>query len=63
MGASDARELAGCHLFHAARADLFRRLGRNDEAIACYRRAHELAPNDTERRYLARRLRELGTAG
>jgi RNA polymerase sigma-70 factor (ECF subfamily) len=44
------------HLLHAARADLLRRLGRTEEAAAAYRRAHELAPNPADRRFLAARL-------
>ncbi len=44
---------------HAARADLLRRLGRNDEARAAYRRALELTKQDAERRFLERRLAEL----
>ena len=44
------------HLLHAARADLLRRLGRRDEAAAAYRRAHELAVNPADRRFLAERL-------
>jgi RNA polymerase sigma-70 factor (ECF subfamily) len=51
--------LAGYHLWHAARADLLRRLGRSEEALASYRRAHALAGNDAERRFLARRIGEL----
>jgi RNA polymerase sigma-70 factor (ECF subfamily) len=47
------------HLLHAARADLLRRLGRTAAATAAYRRAHELAANPADRRFLARRLREL----
>ncbi|MFC0449316.1 RNA polymerase sigma factor [Rhodococcus jostii] len=47
------------HLLHAARADLLRRLGRTTEAAAAYRRAHELAGNPADRRFLARRLLEL----
>ena len=43
------------HLFHAARADLLRRAGRDDEAAASYDRALEQVGNDAERRYLARR--------
>jgi RNA polymerase sigma-70 factor, ECF subfamily len=46
------------HLFHAARADLLRRLERQDAAAAAYRRALELATNPSERRYLERRLAE-----
>ncbi len=52
-------DLAGYHLWHAARADLLRRLERPAEAIASYRRAHSLARNDVERSYLERRMREL----
>jgi RNA polymerase sigma-70 factor (ECF subfamily) len=51
-------ELNGYHLLPATRADLLRRLGRGDEARAAYLRALELAPSDTERRFLARRLEE-----
>jgi RNA polymerase sigma-70 factor, ECF subfamily len=50
--------LSGYHLLPATRADLLRRLGRNDQAAAAYRRALELAPTDAERRYLTRRLAE-----
>jgi RNA polymerase sigma-70 factor (ECF subfamily) len=52
-------ELAEYHLTHAARADLFRRLGRSEEARSAYRRALELATEEPERRLLERRLREL----
>ncbi|MBX3204251.1 MAG: RNA polymerase subunit sigma-24 [Labilithrix sp.] len=48
------------HLFHAARADLQRRLGSKEDAARSYRRALELVGNDSERRFLERRLRELG---
>jgi RNA polymerase sigma-70 factor (ECF subfamily) len=51
--------LDGYHFRHAARADLLRRLGRNGEAAAAYRRALELASNEVEARYLARRLAEI----
>jgi RNA polymerase sigma-70 factor (ECF subfamily) len=47
------------HLFHAARADLLRRLGRGEEARAAYERALELTESEPERRYLASRLSEL----
>jgi len=47
------------HLLHAARADLLRRLGRTTAAAAVYRRAHELAINPADRRFLARRLHDL----
>jgi RNA polymerase sigma-70 factor (ECF subfamily) len=48
--------IEGYHLLHATRADLLRRLGRDDEAAAAYRRAHELAANPADRRFLAGRL-------
>lgn len=47
------------HLFHAARADLLRRLGRSPEAIKAYSRALELTRNPIEQNYLRRRLIEL----
>jgi RNA polymerase sigma-70 factor (ECF subfamily) len=47
------------YLLHAARADLCRRLGRRDDAAAAYRRALELTANETETRYLERRLAEV----
>ncbi|MGI5515521.1 RNA polymerase sigma factor [Streptomyces sp. CA-106131] len=47
------------HLLHAARADLLRRLGRTPEAASAYRRAHELATNPADRRFLAGRLHDL----
>jgi RNA polymerase sigma-70 factor (ECF subfamily) len=52
-------ELDDYHLLHAARADLFRRLGSNRNAIESYNRALELVTNESERRYLERRLREV----
>lgn len=52
-------ELGDYHLFHSTRADILRRLGRNEEAIAEYERAHALAQSDADRRFLARRLREI----
>ncbi|MEX2459522.1 MAG: RNA polymerase sigma factor [Actinomycetota bacterium] len=48
------------HLFHAARADLLRRLARPDEAAEAYRRAIALADNAVERTFLERRLAEVG---
>ena len=57
LAASGALE--GYHLLHAARADLLRRLGRNQEAAAAYRRALELASNPVERAFLTRRLSEI----
>jgi len=55
-------ELDDYHLLHAARADMLRRLGRTDEAAQSYTRALELAANDSERRFLQRRLREVAAA-
>ncbi len=54
-----AGELAGYHLWHAARADLLRRLERRAEAAAAYRKALALAGSDPERRFLERRLGEV----
>jgi RNA polymerase sigma-70 factor (ECF subfamily) len=54
-----AGELGGYHLLHAVRADLLRRSGRVLEAIESYRRALELVTNESERRFLKRRLAEL----
>jgi RNA polymerase sigma-70 factor (ECF subfamily) len=53
-------DLADYHLAHAARADLCRRLGRTAEARDSYHRALALARQDPERRFLERRLRQLG---
>jgi RNA polymerase sigma-70 factor, ECF subfamily len=52
-------ELDDYHLLHAARADMLRRLGSNDEAAASYEIALRLAGNDSERRFLERRLQEV----
>ena len=48
------------HLAHAARADLCRRLGRTADARHSYQRALELARQEPERRFLEKRLAELG---
>jgi RNA polymerase sigma-70 factor (ECF subfamily) len=52
-------ELADYRLAHAARADLCRRLGRTADARAGYERALALTRQDTERRFIERRLTEL----
>jgi RNA polymerase sigma-70 factor (ECF subfamily) len=52
-------ELDSYRLYHAARADLLRRMGRNLEAMESYRRALTLTSNAVELRYLGRRLSEL----
>ncbi|TDV53591.1 RNA polymerase sigma factor [Actinophytocola oryzae] len=46
------------HLWHATRADLLRRQGREGEAAVAYERAHELATDPADRRFLAGRLRD-----
>jgi RNA polymerase sigma-70 factor (ECF subfamily) len=51
-------ELDRYHLLHAARADLLRRMGSRAQAIASYERALALVSNESERRFLERRLRE-----
>ena len=53
-------KLDGYAYLHAARADLLRRLERGDEAAASYRAALALTDNAAERRFLERRLREVG---
>jgi RNA polymerase sigma-70 factor (ECF subfamily) len=47
------------YLFHAARADLLRRLHRTGDAAAAYRKAAALATNPFEVAFLTRRLRQL----
>jgi RNA polymerase sigma-70 factor (ECF subfamily) len=54
-----APELDRYHLLHATRADLLRRQGSKEQAAESYRRALELATNESERRFLERRLREV----
>jgi RNA polymerase sigma-70 factor (ECF subfamily) len=51
--------LDGYHAYHAARADLLRRIGRSREARVAYNRALELAGNPAERAYLTRRRDQL----
>jgi RNA polymerase sigma-70 factor, ECF subfamily len=52
-------ELDSYHLLHAARADLLRRAGSPNEAAKSYERALALVTNESERRFLERRLREV----
>ncbi|WP_090481654.1 RNA polymerase sigma factor [Nakamurella panacisegetis] len=52
--------LSGYHLVPAVRADLLRRAGRTPMALEAYRDALAAAPTAAERRFLRRRLRELG---
>ncbi|MEG3847550.1 RNA polymerase sigma factor [Microcoleus sp. herbarium19] len=53
-------DLAGYYLAHAARADLCRRLGRTADATASYQKALALVKQEPERRFLEKRLRDLG---
>jgi len=55
----ESGELEGYHLYHSARADLLRRLQRNRELEAAYRRALGLTGNETEQAYLRGRLEEV----
>jgi RNA polymerase sigma-70 factor (ECF subfamily) len=52
LGLVDELNLDNYHPFHATRADLLRRLGRNSEALAAYERAAVMAPTDAERDFL-----------
>jgi RNA polymerase sigma-70 factor (ECF subfamily) len=56
-------ELVDYYPAHAARAELCRRLGRVNDAVAAYRRTLELVTQEPERRFLERRLTELGSRG
>lgn len=55
-------ELDNYHILHASRAELLRRLESREEAAKSYSRALELVTNDSERRYLQKRLREVQAA-
>jgi RNA polymerase sigma-70 factor, ECF subfamily len=57
-----AGDLENYHLLHATRADLLRRAGASEEAAKSYARALALATNDSERRFLKRRLLEVQPA-
>jgi RNA polymerase sigma-70 factor, ECF subfamily len=50
------------HLLHAARADLLRQLGASADAANSYLLALDRVTNESERRYLERRLREVQPA-
>jgi len=56
---ANSGELDGYHLLPAARADMLRRLGSNREAAESYELALSLVSNESERRFLERRLREV----
>lgn len=57
----DADGMDSYHLYHAARADILRRLGHARESARAYRQALALTANAVERRYLTRRLSEVET--
>jgi RNA polymerase sigma-70 factor (ECF subfamily) len=57
----DRLELDDYQYLHSTRAELLSRIGRTDDARAAYRRALDLAHAEPERRFLRRRLAELGT--
>src|SRR3954471_14257884 len=52
-------ELANYYLAHSARADLYRRLGRTDEARTSYEKALALTQQEPERQFLQERIRQL----
>ncbi len=56
-------ELAGYHLYHATRADLLRRRGDVEGAVAAYGQARARTDNAAERRFIDRRLRTLQGTG
>jgi RNA polymerase sigma-70 factor (ECF subfamily) len=57
VGASG--RLEDYHLFHAARADILRRLGRNTESAEAYAAALRLVTNKVEQEYLRDRLKQV----
>jgi RNA polymerase sigma-70 factor (ECF subfamily) len=62
-GLAASNDLENYHLLHAARADFLRRMADFPEAEKSYQRALELATNESERRYLQRRLKEIRGRG
>jgi RNA polymerase sigma-70 factor (ECF subfamily) len=54
-------DLDDYHLAHSARAELCRKLGRTNQARASWERAFALAQQDPERRFIQRKLSELGS--
>jgi RNA polymerase sigma-70 factor (ECF subfamily) len=56
----DSLALDGYRYLHSTRADLLRRLGRDDEAASEYRAALDLSHQEHERRFLERRLLDVG---
>jgi len=61
LAAVDTLDLDGYHLFHATRAELLVRLGRNDDARTAYDRARSLAGNAAERAHLEQRIADIRT--
>jgi RNA polymerase sigma-70 factor (ECF subfamily) len=59
LALADSLELDQYHYLHATRAELLRRLDRDDDARTAYERALELVHSDAERRFLEQRLAEL----
>jgi RNA polymerase sigma-70 factor (ECF subfamily) len=59
LTSSTASDLDSYHLLHATRADLRRRMGSREEAAKSYVRALELVTNESERRFLQKRLNEV----
>ncbi len=53
-------EISEYHLAHAAKADLLRRLARDSDARRAYETALSFAKQEPERRFLSKRLQELG---
>jgi len=58
-GVGRSGKLENYYLFHAARADVLRRLKRFAESTSAYERAIELTTNEVERRYMRRRIEEI----
>ena len=58
---ADALDLDEYQYLHSTRGELLRRLGRSGEARAAFSRALELARSEAERRFLERRIAELGS--
>jgi RNA polymerase sigma-70 factor (ECF subfamily) len=55
-----AADLDSYHLFHSARAELLRRAGKTTEAATEFTRALDKVRNEAERRFLERKLQDLG---
>jgi len=60
---AETSDLENYHLLHAARADMHRRLGRFADAAGEYGKALGLVTNESERRYLEKRLKEVKGGG